>query len=218
MLRIKILTTGIAALAMAGLLSTASASAKELILYTEGGGTVASGTLNATSTSGSFTFDEPGENPCGTVFPFEFLKWKITINKDGNGYTGSVVQEDPVTCGLPGGGVVTIEPDPHPWSIKLGPSGKGKVKSTMGKMQLVAMFPDEKRCVYGGGTETLSFQVGGPGSHPVPLEPGDPVPVIYKLRPKESSPGCFVKLIKNGYMYAVQFAGPEEVPLYVRNG
>ena len=39
--------------------ATASASAKELILYTENGGTLTSGTLNWASTTGSFTFDEP---------------------------------------------------------------------------------------------------------------------------------------------------------------
>jgi hypothetical protein len=213
--RIKVLFgAGIAALALSGLLSTASASAKELILYTNNGGVVDNGTLSWTSTAGSVTFDEPGENPCGTVPPFEFLKWKVTVNKEGNSYIGSVTQSEPLTCSLPGG-VVTIEPDPHPWSVKLSPNGKGKIKATMGKMELVATFPDERTCVYGAGKEALSFQIGT-GGRPQPLEPGDPVPVIFKLRRNESSPGCFMKMIKNGYMYAVQFVGPEEEPLYVR--
>ncbi len=203
----------LAALALAAS-ATASASAKELILYTEHGGTLNSGTLNWTSTAGSFTFGDPGEEPCGTVPPFERLKWKVTVDKEGSGYVGGIVQEGALTCSTPSG-VITIEPDPHPWSLRLTPNGKGKIKAPTGKMQLTAVFPDEKTCVYGAGAEKLSFTIGESG-HPTPLEPGDPAPVIYKLRKKESSPGCFMKMIKNGYMYAVQFVGPEEEPLYVR--
>jgi hypothetical protein len=187
-----------------GLLMAASASAKQLVLSTESGGVVSSGTLSATSTSGSFAFDESEE--CGTKVLGEFLKWKVSIIKEGSGYAGGLTQEA-LQCQLAGGGIVQIEPDPHPWSIKLTKGGTGKVKGTMGKMQLTAVFPDGKECVYGSGTEKLTFPIVEGPLHPIPLEPGDPSKVVFKLRKMLSGPGCFAKLVKNGFMYAVQFVG-----------
>jgi hypothetical protein len=189
------------------LLAASSATAKELVLSTQGAGPISSGEFTFTSTSGSFTFSEPGEELC-PINPVERLKWKVVLEKTGKGYTGSVL-EDPVQCQLSPGALVSLNPQPlppMPWSIKLTAGGKGLVKGIGQKLGLKASFPAGEECAYGTGKEAMSFNVGTEG-HPVPLEPGDPSPVVLKGMKKENGPGCPLRLIKNGFMYAVQFSG-----------
>jgi hypothetical protein len=181
--RLTLAVSVVAALVASGSVA-ASAQAKKLVLSTAGQGPVSSLEGTMTTTAGSLSLE--GEE-CGTRWP-GILKLKIKINESGNGFTGSASEQNAFSCALPSGAGVTIEPDPHPWSVKLSPSGKGQLKGEEQKLELLASIGGEE-CVYASGKINLRYVVAGP-LHPVPLEPGDPVAVRYKLSRAISGAAC----------------------------
>jgi hypothetical protein len=164
--------------------TAAAAQAKKLVLSTPASGPVSSLDATMTSTAGSLFLE--GEE-CGTRWP-GILRWKFKVQEAGSGFTGSVSGLNEFACMLPSGAGVTIEPDPHPWSIKLTPAGKALIKGNGQKVELLAHLPGEE-CVYGAGKINMIFVVAGP-LHPVPLEPGDPVAVRYNLIKGLSAASC----------------------------
>ena len=164
--------------------TAAAAQAKKLVLSTPASGPVSSLDATMTSTAGSLSLE--GEE-CGTRWP-GILKLKFKIQEAGSGFTGSGGELNEFSCSLPSGAGVTIEPDPHPWSIKLTPAGKALISGSGQKLELLAELGGEE-CVYGAGKINMIFVVAGP-LHPVPLEPGDPVAVRYRLIKSLSGVSC----------------------------
>ncbi len=181
--RTTLIASMLAVTASAGL-AAASAQAKTLVLSTPGHGPYSSLEGTLTSTAGSLSFDE---QECGTRWP-DILKLKFKIDEFGGGFTGSASELDAFGCSLPSGEGVTVEPDPHPWLIKLTPSGKAQISGNGQKVMLLARIGDEE-CTYGAGKINMRFVVAGP-LHPVPLEPGDPAAVKYRLVKGISGAAC----------------------------
>ena len=71
--------------------------------------------MTGTSSATTIAFD--GEE-CGTPAP-GVPEWRWITDQTGGAYTGSADQLGALQCDAAGGGTVTIEPDPHPWSAKL---------------------------------------------------------------------------------------------------
>lgn len=165
-----------------------SAQAKGLVLTTAGQGTLTQTAMTWSSASAGFTFGD--EEAICPKNPLEKLKWKVTVDQDGSRYLGQVVEESAIACALPSGAQVTIEPDPHPWSVKLTGAGEAPIRGIGGKVQLLADFSSGGRqCTFQTGKLSLLFEVAGP-LRPIPLEPGDPQPIGYSLVRSLSGAGC----------------------------
>ena len=209
MLGRKTLGAIIALAISASAVTAATASAKELVLSTEGAGVLTNGTMEWTSNnSSSFSFDEEGICPENPLYK---LKWKVNFLKEGGVYNGQISQVSQLNCTLSGGGVVSIDPVPSPWSIQLSGNGKATIKPIPGagpsKIEFTAVFPDGRSCTYGISKIGLTFVVGP--LHPVPLEPGDPASLKLKLIKPGSSNACSAHMGWTGFMYAVQYDGPD---------
>ena len=61
---------------------------------------------------------------------------------------GQVENANQVDCALPSGAVVSIEPDPHPWSVKLTRNGSALVKGIGEGIGSTAQFPDGATCSF----------------------------------------------------------------------
>ena len=184
LMRRTTLTSMIALVVAATGLTAASAQAKSLVLSRPGLGPIPSVDATMTTTGGSVALEG---DECGTSYP-GILKWRLKVNQFGNGYTGSITGLNSFQCSLPSGAGVTIEPDPHPWSVKLTPAGKFLVKGEGQKIEMIAQLADEE-CVYATGKINMIFIVEGP-LRPVPLEPGDPAIIKYKLVKNISGANC----------------------------
>jgi hypothetical protein len=185
---LRIIGTCLVIAVTAGAVTTATAGAARLTLTTARQGALASAAMTWTSANSSLTFgDEEATCP---VNPLQRLKWKVTVDQEGSKYVGQVLGESALECALPSGAPLTIEPDPHPWSVKLTGAGKSPIKGIGQKPQLIVNLAEsDQTCTFQTGKLSFVFAVAGP-LHPIPLEPGDPQPLAFKLDRAISSVGC----------------------------
>ena len=132
--------------------------------------------------------DEFEDIECPSTGPPE-RKWEVAVQQQGPKYVGHINELNKVQCTLPGRGIVSILPDPNPWSITMTPAGTAMIKGTGRRLELLAEFADGSKCMYEASKRKMLFPVAGP-LHPVPLEPGDPAFVKYKLSKSLSGGNC----------------------------